>query len=117
MESQVEKLNVLKNNIEALEKKLNLTQKTKDLRGLEAKSMKGDFWQDINSATTTMEKISFLKNEIDEISRLKQRIGSSLELAKVPSDAEVMKDDIEKEIARRVQVKALLRRKGKVLWA
>lgn len=98
MELQVEKLNELKKNIEGLEKKLNLTQKAKELRVLEAKSMKGDFWQDINSATAAMEKISFLKSEIEEILGLKQRIDSSLELAKVPSEAEVMKDDIEKEI-------------------
>ncbi len=98
MKSQVEKLQELKKNIEDLEKKLNLTHKAKELRGLEADSMKGDFWQDINSATATMEKISFLKNEIEEISGIKQRISSSLELAKVPSEAEVMKDDINKEI-------------------
>lgn len=99
MDSLLEKLDVLKKNIEDLEKKLNLSQKTKDLRQLEADSMKGDFWQDINSATTTMEKISFLKSEIEEVSDLMQRINSSLEIAKVPSEAAVMKSDIESEIA------------------
>lgn len=99
MDSLLEKLDVLKKNIEDLEKKLNLSQKTKDLRQLEADSMKSDFWQDINSATATMEKISFLKSEIEEVSDLMQRINSSLEIAKVPSEAEVMKSDIESEIA------------------
>ena len=99
MDSLLEKLNVLKKNIEDLEKKLNLSQKTKDLRQLEADSMKGDFWQDINLATATMEKISFLKSEIEEVSDLMQRINSSLEIAKVPSEAVVMKSDIESEIA------------------
>ena len=99
MDSLLEKLDVLKKNIDDLEKKLNLSQKTKDLRQLEADSMKGDFWQDINSATATMEKISFLKSEIEEVSDLMQRINSSLEIAKVPSEAAVMKSDIESEIA------------------
>ena len=99
MESLLEKLDALKRNIEDLEKKLNLTQKKIDLRELEAESMKGDFWQDINSATATMEKISFLKGEIEEVSALKQRISNSIDIAKVPSEAEVMRSDIESETA------------------
>jgi len=98
MDSLLENLVVLKNNIEDLEKKLNITQKIKNLRQLEADSMKSDFWQDINSATSTMEKISFLKNEIEEISQIKQRVNNSIEIAKVPAEAEVLKSDIEKEV-------------------
>lgn len=98
MESLKEKLENLQKNTEDLEKKLNLDQKTKDLRELESDSMKGDFWQDIHSASATMERISFLKNEIEEISQIKKRVESALDMAKVPSEAEVMKTDIEGEV-------------------
>src|SRR3989344_2209973 len=99
MESIIEKLQIIKSNIDDLEKKLGLQEKAHELRQLEASSMKGNFWQNITSATSTMERISLLKKEIEEIAQLKQRVASSIELASLPADGEVIKPDIEKETA------------------
>ncbi|OGY25169.1 MAG: peptide chain release factor 2 [Candidatus Woykebacteria bacterium RBG_16_43_9] len=99
MESLIEKLQIIKSNIDDLEKKLGLQEKAHELRQLEASSMKGNFWQNITSATSTMERISLLKKEIEEIAQLKQRVASSIELASLPADGEVIKPDIEKETA------------------
>ncbi|MEX0621793.1 MAG: peptide chain release factor 2 [Candidatus Woykebacteria bacterium] len=97
MEVIVEKLKYLQENLKKLEKNLDLETKGKSLRELEAKTMKADFWQDITYATATMEKISFLKKEIEGIDRLQKRVETSLELTSLPQEASEIKVDLEKE--------------------
>ena len=97
MESLIKKFKRLQKALEGLTKKLNVEEKSKELRELEAKSMKGDFWQDISSATATMERISLLKKETDEISQLKERLRSSLDLAGQKGVDETLKADLENE--------------------
>jgi peptide chain release factor 2 len=97
MESIVEKLKGLGKNLANLEKKLNIEAKARKLRELEAKSVKNDFWQDITSATSTMEQISILKKETEEIKSLKSRLENVQEIASLPEAGSTVKNDLERE--------------------
>ena len=52
----------------------------KNLRELEAKSLKSDFWEDIKSASETMQKIDGLKSELKQLSDLEQEATTLGEL-------------------------------------
>jgi len=74
METLQEKIKLLKNKLAILEHRLNLDKKRTELRELEAKSVKGDFWQDIKAATNVMEKIANIKKVIEVVEDLNERI-------------------------------------------
>ncbi|MCH7541811.1 peptide chain release factor 2 [Patescibacteria group bacterium] len=96
MENIVEKLKKLQKNLETLEDKLNIEEKKRQLRELEARSLKSDFWQDIKAATRTMEEISILKKFVEEISSLKERIKTALDLSGL--DGKEIETDLSKEV-------------------
>ncbi|MDP2720735.1 MAG: peptide chain release factor 2 [bacterium] len=98
MEQLIQKLKTLEKRLFSLEKKLNIGQKIKDLGQLDTESAKSDFWTDINKATKTMSKISFLKQEIENINNLKDRLKDALALADLKTQD--MTPDLEKEAAR-----------------
>lgn len=84
-----------------LEAKLNIEEKRKKLRDLTAESVKSDFWQDIVSATSIMEKISNLKKDIDTLESLKSQLDSAFELASLAKPTEEdIKKGLEKELAK-----------------
>ena len=97
METLVAKLKNLKKALFELESKLDLETTSRRLLELEAKSVKSDFWQDMVAASTTMEKISLLRERIEGVSNLKERIGDALELAE-GAESESIKTDLEKEV-------------------
>lgn len=59
--------------------KLDLPGKQKQIRELEAVSMKPDFWQDRENAAKTMKKLSALQKEVSEIEMLELLDGEELE--------------------------------------
>ncbi len=95
MENIIEKLKKLKKNLEILEAKLNIEEKKRQLRELEARSLKSDFWQDIKTATKTMEEISILKKFAEEVASLKERIKDALDLSGLEGNE--IETDLEKE--------------------
>ena len=84
-----------------------MEKKKKQLRELTAESVKSEFWQNMVSATKTMEKIATTKALLETIEDLKSRLSSSLEIANLPDKdaidlAQELKDEtrkIEKEIS------------------
>ena len=60
----------IKTRAKELVTKLNLPEKQKQIRELEASSMKPDFWQDSQSAAKIMKKLASLQKEISEIEML-----------------------------------------------
>lgn len=60
--------------------------KLKELRNLEAKSLKSDFWEDIKTATEIMQQISDLKAEIKELTDLDEEVTTLEELVNLNSD-------------------------------
>ncbi|OGG29974.1 peptide chain release factor 2 [Candidatus Gottesmanbacteria bacterium RIFCSPLOWO2_01_FULL_46_21] len=60
----------IKTRAKELVTKLNLPEKQKQIRELEASSMKPDFWQDSQTAAKIMKKFASLQKEISEIEML-----------------------------------------------
>ena len=69
----------IKTRAKELVTKLNLPEKQKQIRELEASSMKPDFWQDSQSAAKIMKKLASLQKEISEIEMLEILGGKELE--------------------------------------
>jgi peptide chain release factor 2 len=95
------KVSNLEKRLGKIEKNLNLAEKTKEIRELEAESMKSDFWTDVFSAKKTMQKISNLQKELADFTKLKEEVISLkelIDLASKSSDKETSKDDLEGEI-------------------
>ena len=59
---------------------LNLEKKKEDLLSLEEKSVQSDFWKDNNKAQDTMNKIAYLRDEIETVESLQDEISSLVEL-------------------------------------
>lgn len=68
--------------LEAIKASFNLPQKKKDLAKLESESMDPDLWNDRENARKTMQTLSNVKAEIDEIESLEDDITTILGLAK-----------------------------------
>lgn len=68
--------------------KLNLGEKQKSIRELEAASMKPDFWHDPGEAAKTMKKLSALQKELSE--------GETLELLVGGGDEEALVKEVER---------------------
>src|SRR3990167_10831857 len=64
----------LKDRFETVKKGFNREKKQRELRELEAKSMKPDFWQDSQNAQKIMKKIDQLKGEIESFSYLEKNL-------------------------------------------
>jgi peptide chain release factor 2 len=86
MDEIKDRLRELKTRLEALQSKLDINEKIKSLRQLEADSMKGDFWTDVKSAQNTMQKISLLRGEIDELGNIESTFANLQELTTLPAE-------------------------------
>src|SRR5947199_285585 len=60
----------IKERIDKLLGKLNIQEKIKKIRELEAEATKPDFWQDHQKAAEKMKELSVLQKEIQEIEQL-----------------------------------------------
>lgn len=69
----------IKTRARELISKLNLPEKQKEIRELEAESMKPDFWRDSQAAAETMKKLSRVQKEVSEIEMLELLQGEELE--------------------------------------
>ncbi|OGY23003.1 MAG: peptide chain release factor 2 [Candidatus Woykebacteria bacterium RBG_13_40_15] len=68
------------------------------LNKLLAESAKSNFWKDIAEANSVMERVSFLKKELEEVTSLKSRISNAIDLANLGSGSN-LENDLEKEAA------------------
>lgn len=115
MEEVKLKLHNLRERLEKLAKKINLDEKRKELRQLEAESNLPGFWEDQRKATRVMEGISQLRQDLANFEGLEKNIGQSLgflqslepenrqdlEAAKLELETEIEK--IEKNLAKMEQ--------------
>jgi len=91
----------LEKRIEKIGEKINPEDSDKQMRELEAKSMKSDFWSDIDSAKETMQKISDLQSEVKKFRDLEENLTELKEfvsLAEKSGDVDSEKD-IKKELS------------------
>jgi len=97
MDNIISKLTALSQKLKDLEIRLDVSNKQKDLNMLEKDASKSDFWRDIKAATLVMEKISYLKKEVEAFSSLKERLQLVLDLARSEKKETGFKTDLEKE--------------------
>ena len=89
----------LEKRIERLGVNVNIQEKEKQVRELEAKSMKSDFWSDVIGAKKTMQKIADLQKEAIEFKELRERIVSLRQISDITeSTSDSEKNDLESEI-------------------
>ena len=99
MGTLIDKLKSLQKTLNNFEEKLGIKGKKAELDRLLTESGGSDFWKDIVTASTTMERVSFLKNEVEEIASLQKRVSDALDMAKLSSNDTDFKTDLEKEIS------------------
>jgi peptide chain release factor 2 len=99
MGTLIDKLKSLQKTLNTFEEKLDIKGKRAELEKLLAESIGSDFWKDIVTASTTMERVSFLKQEVEEIASLQKRVSDTLDMAKLSSNDTNFKTDLEKEIS------------------
>ena len=87
----------LKDRFETVKKGFNREKKQRELRELEAKSMKPDFWQDSQNAQKIMKKFDALKGEIEDFSYLEKNLAD-LESIISQSEQEKLESEIKKEL-------------------
>jgi peptide chain release factor 2 len=97
MKELKDRLEAVQKRLADIEKKTNREGLQKELRELEALTMKGDFWTDIKGAQGIMQKISLLKGELEIFNDLENRIKTVNELLSLPSE-EVKNLDLSREI-------------------
>lgn len=100
MDELFEKIKQLRDKLSLIKASLLTSEKEKELRDLEAKSLKSDFWLDNNTAQSVMKKISIIKKEFDGIEVLENKIEeviSLLDLVKSENqnDQEIMLKDLQ----------------------
>lgn len=67
--------NELKKRAEIILGKLNTSEKTKEMQGIEAESMSPDFWKDSTSAANKMKKLGGLQKEIADAAKIEMLIS------------------------------------------
>lgn len=77
MEDLKTQLDELAGRLEAVRKSLDLEEKHKTLRELEAESLKPDFWQDQNTAKKVMRQIASLQGELTGVEEMSSRINDA----------------------------------------
>ena len=101
MKELKENIAILEKRINKLEERLDLQEKGKRIRELEAKSLKSDFWSDVFKAKKVMQEISDLQKEVDDFQNLKEGTASLKELVFITLDSpekDEDKKDIEEEL-------------------
>jgi len=92
-----EKFSSLKKRFQPILSKFDPDKAQQELRKLEAKTLKSDFWKDVLDAQKTMQKIADLKEEIKEFDSLKGRLDTLGQLLDL-SQKELEGLDLENEI-------------------
>src|SRR4030067_2206525 len=88
----------LKDRFEIVKKGFNREEKQRELRELEAKSMKPDFWQDSQNAQKIMKKIDKLKGEIEDFDYLEKNLTGLGALIGQAQEEDKLAKELEKEV-------------------
>lgn len=103
MEQIRTKLDMLKDRLGAVKKTLDLDMKKKELRSLEAESLKADFWSNQEKARNVMQQVSHLREEIGVVEKLEQEIADALSVsgeAELQAELQQAITKVEKEMNR-----------------
>lgn len=81
----------LKLRLQKIEEKLDVENRDRIIRDLEAKSMQEGFWNDTQEAQKIMKQLSALQNEKVQFESLKQQIEDYLSMPELVEDADLRK--------------------------
>ncbi|MDO8452267.1 MAG: peptide chain release factor 2 [bacterium] len=96
MEQLKEQLNELRDRLQKIKGTVDVDEKGKELRELEAQSLKEDFWSDNENARRVMREIDSLKSEIETVQSVEQEIEDTFSVW----GEEELKGDVEQAIAK-----------------
>lgn len=94
MEQLKQQLDELRDRLRVVREALDVEGKRKELRELEAKAEKPDFWNEQEGAKNIMQAISLLRSEVAGVEKIETEIENALSV----SSEESLKSEIEKEI-------------------
>lgn len=81
----------LKLRLQKIEEKLDVENRDRIIRELEAKTMQEGFWNDPQSAQNTMKQLATLQNEKSQFEALKQQIEDFLSMPELIEEADLKK--------------------------
>lgn len=93
-----QKLTDLKGRLALIEKSFNVDAKRKEMRELEAESMKTDFWQDSGAAQKVMKKIASIQKEIVDFENLTKELEDLSAMSALSSSDESMAREVASEL-------------------
>src|SRR3989344_1460774 len=96
MEQLKEQLNELRDRLEKIKGSLNVDEKEKELRELEAKSLKEDFWSDNENARRVMREIDNLRSDIESVANVEQEIEDTFSVV----GEETLRAEVEQALAK-----------------
>jgi peptide chain release factor 2 len=64
----------IESRIKNILQKINLDEKQKEIREIEAESLKPDFWKDQKNASSKMKELAKLQKEIDDVRKIKELV-------------------------------------------
>lgn len=97
MKELKDKLEKLKQRFAAIANRIDKDKLNQELLTLEALTVKGDFWSDVNTAQSTMQKISDIRAEIDEVESIEGSLQTFAELLSL-ENASIENLDLENEL-------------------
>lgn len=97
MKELKERLENLKLRFSPIAKRIDKDKLNQELLTLEALTVKSDFWSDVSSAQSTMQKISDIRAEIDEVDSIEGSLQTFSELLSL-ENASVENLDLENEL-------------------
>ena len=96
MEQLKEQLNELRDRLSKIKGSLDVEEKRKELRELEAESLKPDFWGDNETARKVMREIDSLRGEIESVEQVEQEIEDTFAV----TGEEDLKAEVEQALAK-----------------
>lgn len=97
---EVERIEKIKNTVEALGKSLDIEEKREEVKNLEKKALAPDFWDDSDKAQEIIKETNDLKNYVDQYDDLKQGIEDCEVLVELLE--EIPDDETFKELQNRL---------------
>ncbi|RJR24361.1 peptide chain release factor 2 [Candidatus Microgenomates bacterium] len=97
MEEIVQKIEELKKRLEFLVAKLNVEDKRKEIKSLEAEAARPGFWDDPGQAQAKTKLLSLYNEELSKVQEYEEKINSLKELAS-SEDASELQEDLKKEV-------------------
>jgi len=93
-----QKIKELDQRLALIKKNINIDEKQKEIRELEAKSFKSDFWDNTLNAKKVMKRISSAQKDLNDIEKIDTELRELSSMAKISTNDQKMEAEIAKEL-------------------